>query len=147
MQRKYSSSLVWNRPTLLENSEDCFKRDNELLYLPLFYIWNLWISWNLYIFEEKILDLISLCFKIKDQFISYPVIHNKKTRIRNIGNAPVFSYPTGFFYGVAVNQRGGDHIYLLISQTHFFYINLGCGHNSNKRDELLALWALLYFSK
>ena len=68
-----------------------------------------------------------------DQVNSYPVIHNKKYRTRNLGTAPVLTYPTGYFDGVAANQRGGVGIYLLINQTHFFYIKLGCGHSTNTR--------------
>ena len=34
-----------------------------------------------------------------------------------------------------------------MSQSHFFYIKMGCGHNTNIRAELLALWVLLHFAK
>ena len=66
--------------------------------------------------------------------------------MRNIGIAPVFTYPTRFFDGAAANQTGGVGIYLMINQTHYLYIMLGCGQ-SNTRAELLDLWALMYFSK
>ena len=47
---KFHVSLVWNNPSFLENR---FKRKRECLYLPFFLIWNLWISRNCYLFEDK----------------------------------------------------------------------------------------------
>ena len=33
----------------------------------------------------------------------------------------------------------------MISQYHNFCLKMGCGHSTNTRAELLALWELLYF--
>ena len=38
-------------------------------------------------------------------------------------------------------------MYLLIIQSHFFCIKMGCGLVANTRAELLALLALMFFSK
>ena len=43
-------------------------------------------------------------------------------------------------------KNGGAGITLVISQSHTFYIKMGCGHNTNTRVELLALWALMNFA-
>ena len=75
----FKCPLFWNDPTLLGNIEDGFKRDREFLCLPLFFIWNLWISWNFYIFEDKRPELIPLCHKIMEQHNSYPMVYNRKT--------------------------------------------------------------------
>ena len=42
---------------------------------------------------------------------------------------------------------GGVGIHLLISLVHLLCFKMGCGHNTNTRSELLALWALIYVPK
>ena len=64
-----------------------------------------------------------------------------------VGNAPDLTYPSCFFDGATTNNIGGDGIFLLINQSHFFCIKMGCGHNTNTRVELLSLWDLLHFAK
>ena len=64
-----------------------------------------------------------------------------------MGPEPVIAYPFGFFDGVATSSIGGVFIYLSISHVHSFNLKLGCGHSTNTKDELLALWVLLYFAE
>ena len=78
---------------------------------------------------------------------NYLVLHSCILKVRNIGSALVLIYPTGFFDGVAANYIGGVGISLLINQSHRFDIKMGCGKSTNTRVELMALLALMYFSK
>ena len=58
LSKKFQVSLVWNDPSFLENLENWLKGERECLYLPFFFIWNLWIYRNCYLFEDKTPDLI-----------------------------------------------------------------------------------------
>ena len=78
---------------------------------------------------------------------AYHVPHSRKHKVRNIGSAPILSYPTGFSDGAAANLTKGAGILLLISQSHHFNIKMGCGKSTNTRAEIMVLWALLYFPK
>ena len=80
------------------------------------------------------------------QIHTYPVTgKTKKSRV--VGPLPVIKYPFGFFDGETTLETGGAGIHLGISLTHTFNIKFGCGHNTNTRAELLALWILLYFAE
>ena len=61
LSRKFLILVHWNDPSFLDNLENWFKRERECLYLPLFVVWNLWISRNYYLFKDKPPDLIPLC--------------------------------------------------------------------------------------
>ena len=68
-------------------------------------------------------------------------------KIKNIGSTHILVYPYGFFEGAAADKMGGAGFILAISSVHTFNIKLGWGHNTNTREELLALLALLLFSQ
>ena len=42
---------------------------------------------------------------------------------------------------------GGADACIWLNEQHYLSIKLGCGHNTNTRAELLALWASLYIAK
>ena len=88
----------------------------------------------------------TVCKWILDYVLSFHVEENI-SRPQNIGPAPVVTYPSGFFDGATTKNLRGVGIYLLINQSHFFCIKLGCGLSTNTRVELLSLWVLLFFSK
>ena len=52
-----------------------------------------------------------------------------------------------FFDGVAADSIGGAGVCIWLNDQHFISIKLGCGHITNTRAELLALWASLYIAK
>ena len=52
-----------------------------------------------------------------------------------------------FFDGAMTDSKGGTGVCIWINEQHFLEIKLGCGHNTNTRAELLALWALLFIAK
>lgn len=43
--------------------------------------------------------------------------------------------------------RCGANATLILSHSHFFYLNLGVWLETNIRDEIITIWSLLYFSK
>ena len=86
----------------------------------MFFIWNLWISRNNWIFEDKPPDIIPLWNRILDHVISFPAVCKKIRKSRNVGNAPDLPYPFGFFDGDATKKNGGASIFLLINESHFF---------------------------
>ena len=147
LHMNFNCLLIWTDISVLENIENWLNRNADLLYLPFFFIWNLLKTLNFSIFEDKKPDLNRLGHIIMHQVNAYQVSHSIKSRIRNIGSDLVLTYPTWFFDGATANQTGGAGIFLLISQTHYFYIILGCGKSTNTRAKLLSLWALLYFTK
>jgi hypothetical protein len=54
--------------------------------------------------------------------------------------------PIGFFDGVEDNLHCGAGMILKINHHHFFRLNMYAGIGTNTREELLALWGLLFFS-
>ena len=71
----------------------------------------------------------------------------KRSKVRNIGDPPAKQFPMAFFDGAVTNSIGGVGVCIWINEQHFLSIKLGCGHNTNTRAKLLALWALLYITK
>ena len=92
------------------------------------------------------MSLINDCNQVLYLLHTYPTFEfNKKVWV--IGPETVLVYPYGFFDGATIVKMGGADIYLAISNVHSFFLKMGCGHNSNTKAELLALWALLFFAK
>ena len=75
-------------------------------------------------------------YKLMDQVLTYPVVFKKKKE-RIIGPMENLSFPYGFF-----GCWGADFTFF-INQYHSFLFKLGCGPNTNTRENLLSLWALL----
>ena len=48
--RLFDVHLTWTDTSLVENLTSWFSKDGELLYLPIFFIWNMWKTRNNYIF-------------------------------------------------------------------------------------------------
>ena len=55
--------------------------------------------------------------------------------------------PLLFFYGVVADSLGGVGVCIWLNEQHSLSIKLGCGHSTNTRAELLALWTSLYMAK
>ena len=45
-------SIEWKEHSLLDNLNSWTEHEHKLLYMPFFYIWNIWIARNICIFEE-----------------------------------------------------------------------------------------------
>ena len=71
----------------------------------------------------------------------------KRSKVRNIGDPPIKLFPMAFFDGAVTDSTGDAGVCIWIHELDYFSIKLGCGHNTNTRAELLALWALLYIAK
>ena len=112
--------------------------------MPFFYIWSVWTAHNKCIFEDLEPDIRTLFFNTLDLFKSYPIACTKRPP-QAIGLTPKIIYPTGFFDGATTIGKGGASIILYINLSHFFHLKLGCGTNTNMREELLALWTLMNF--
>ena len=52
-----------------------------------------------------------------------------------------------FFDGAMAVSNGGAGVCIWINGHHFLEIKLICGHSTNTRAELLALWESLYITK
>ena len=130
---------------ILGNIEVWYQNSRVSSYLPLFLIWNIWITRNHLLFEGRNIGTEHTCVKILDQMNSHPLIRKRK-RERFVGHPPNLHYPHGFFDGASKNNIGGAGIVLEIIQSHSFNLKLGCGSNTNSRVELLALWTLLFFA-
>ena len=71
----------------------------------------------------------------------------KRSKVRNNGDPPIKLFPMAFFYGATADSTGGASVCIWINKLHYLSSKLGCGHSTNTRVELLALWALLYIAK
>ena len=121
--------------------------DGELLYLPIFFIWNLWKTRNNYIFEDIAPNISRLCHIIMLDIAAYQMPQKKGTKIRNIGEPPDNLFPMAFFDGFTAESTRGAGLCIWINEQHYISIKLGCGCSTNTRVELLALWALLFIAK
>ena len=131
----------------MDNLNRWIKRKGRHLYLPFFFIWNLWKTRNCLIFKNIIPNILRLCYRIMSEVDTYLVRLSNIPNVRLIGDPPECIFPMVFFDGVAAEQVGGVGACIWISEQHFLSIKLGCGHITNTRVELLALWASLYISK
>ena len=98
------------------------------------------------IFKDKVVSLFIMINWVEYILHSYPVPENK-LKIRNIGSAHVLVYPYGFFLWSSSSQDGWCMVYTFYKQFHTFNIKLGFGLSTNTREELQALWALLFFAQ
>ena len=78
---------------------------------------------------------------------SHQVPQVNRSKVRLIGAPTAKKYPMVFFDGAAPDSIGGASVCIWLNDHHFLYIKLGCGHNTNTRVELLALWASLHIAK
>ena len=56
--------LLWSDSSLLENLSTGVSKGGKLMYLPFFFIWNLWKIRNSYIFEDKEPIISRICHLI-----------------------------------------------------------------------------------
>ena len=70
-----------------------------------------------------------------------------RSKVRLIGAPTAKKYPLVFFDGAAADSIGGVGVCIWLNEKHSLSIKLGCGHNTNNRAELLALWASLHIAK
>ena len=133
--------------SLLENLSSWVTKGGMLLYMPFFFIWNLWKTRNNYIFEDKEPIISRLCHVIILDVASHQVPQVNRSKVRLIGDPTAKKFPMVFFDGVAEDSIGGVGVCIWLNEKHSLSIKLGCGHNTNNRAELLALWASLYIAK
>ena len=108
--------------------------------MPFFFIWNLWKTRNCLIFEDVAPNIPRLCHAIMSEVDSYlvPLVNIPKGRI--IGDPSRNIYPMVFYDGAAADLLVGVGACIWMNDQHFLSIKLGCGHNTNIRADLLALW-------
>ena len=123
--------LIWSDSTLTGNLISWLSKDGDLLYLPIFYIWNLWHTRNNYIFDNKEPIISRLCHRIMLEVTSHQVPQVKRTKIRHIGEPPDKLFPMEFFDGAAEKSIGGAGVCICISEQHYLSIKLGCGCSTN----------------
>ena len=78
---------------------------------------------------------------------SYQVPQVNRSKVRLIGHPPAKKFPIVFFDGAVADSIGGASVCIWLKDQHSLSIKLGCGHNTNTRAELLALWASLHIAK
>ena len=139
--------FFWKETNFFLNVSSWISKGNNLKYLPLLLSWQIQLTRNKCVFEDKQPDIFHVVHTIRKQLQLYPVISQQKSKRRTIEPAPIFYFPAGFFDGASANQMGGIGVHLLISQDHYFCFKLGVGISTNTRSELLALWTLLYCAK
>ena len=132
-----SSSLgipfFWKEANYILNVSSWFSKGNNLIYLPLLLTWEIWLTRNKCLFENKLPDIHFVVHTIREQLQLYPVLSQQKTKRRNIGLAPIYDFLVGFFDGASANRTRGIGVHLLISQDHHFCIKMGVGLSTNTR--------------
>lgn len=73
----FNVQLVWSDSTLSGNPTRWFSKDGDLLYLPIFLIWNLWKTRN-YIFENIEPNISIICHRVMLEVSTHQVPHIKK---------------------------------------------------------------------
>ena len=111
---------------------------NKFLYLPIFYIWHIWVFINEWVFVGRRLDVRRVGFGIVGTFQDFPVVLHGKP-VRDIGKFPSLTYASGFFDGATNRHLGGGGCILYISEMHFYKMKIGCCRSTNTRNGLLFI--------
>ena len=143
----FDVNILWNAPTFLENLSIWVSNRVYLLYLPLFFIWNIWKARNRLCFDDQKPIMTSLLHIIFEEVNTFKPLQKHKHKIRNIWKSPTSIFPMIFFDGAAANNIGGACFCLSLNDHHLVAFKLGCGSCTNTRVELLALWASLRVAK
>ena len=78
---------------------------------------------------------------------SHQVPQVNRSKVSLIGDPLEKKFPMVFFDGVVTHSIRGAGVCIWLNEKHSLSIKLGCGHNTNNRAELLALWASLHIAK
>ena len=65
-------------------------------------------------------------------------------KIIHVRNIAMTSLALGFFNDAVQGGFFGAGCVLNITNKHFFKLNIFCGRGNNTKDELLALWCLIF---
>ena len=84
---------------------------------------------------------------IMSDVASHQVPQANRSKVRLIGVPPQKKILMVFFDGAVADFIGGAGVCIWLNERHSLSIKLGCGHNTNTRVELLALWESLYITK
>ena len=106
--RLFGVHLQWYASSLSENLSTWISKGVMLLYLPFFFIWNLWKCRNSSIFEDKEPVISRLCHIIMSNIASHHVPQANRNKVKHIGDPPQKKIPMGFFDGVATYSLGGE---------------------------------------
>ena len=101
---------------------------------------------NRCIFENRKPTFPTLITRIEGFLNSHPA-PLKTEKVQDIGPNPSLAFPCGFFDGAAAENIGGSGFVIFLNEYHYFSFKMGCGHSTNTRAELLALWAVLKVSQ
>lgn len=71
--RVHLCSLAWEATSVVKNIDSWIRKKSNLLYLPFFFIWNLWKTRNYFIFEGRKPEPTSLCHLILQNVSAYTV--------------------------------------------------------------------------
>ena len=69
-------------------------------------------------------------------------LQHKKSK--SLGLSKFFAFLMVTSMGATANSLGGARFSLYLNHDHFFFYIIGSVPSTNTRDELLALWALLF---
>ena len=98
--------FIWSITSILGNIEVWYHNSGVSSHLPLFLIWNIWITRNLSLFEGRNIGIEHTYAKILDQTISYPLIMKmKRKRARLVGSLLDLQYPHRFFDEASKNNK------------------------------------------
>ena len=139
--------FFWKETNFILDVSSWISKGNNLKYLPLLLSWQIWLTRNKCVFEDKQPNIFHVVHSIRNQLRLYRVTNQQKHKRRTIALALILDFLVGFFDGASTNRMGGRGVHLLLSQDHYFCFKLGVGLSSNTRSELLALWTLLHCAK
>ena len=106
----------WRESNSFLNVSSWISLGNTLKYLPLLLTWQIWITRNKCIFEDKKPDIYFTVLSIKNHLQLYPVNMQLKNIRRTDGPTPSLDFPACFFDGASPNHMGGIGVQLMLSQ-------------------------------
>jgi len=145
LSQHYNIAFPWCAQKLDKNLNSWYKQKREFSFLPIFYIWNLLLCRNASVFDGEKSNVDLVCHRMMELIASFRRHCNKK-KIKVIGPIEIHCFPHGYFNGAIANSLGGAIFSLYLNHDHFFFCIIGSGPSTNTRDELLALWALLFIA-
>ena len=87
LNSSHNQDFNWSITSILGNIEVWYQNYRVSSHLPLFLIWNIWITRNHLLFEGRNIGTEHTCVKILDQMNSHPLIRKRK-RERFVGHPP-----------------------------------------------------------
>ena len=143
----FSITVSWDKQNMHEKFEFIVKNYFIQIDVLIATLWEVWRMRNNVIFQNGRLDHYQIRMSAIGWVHSYASLDQLEPTRRTITPLADQHGIVGYFNGTEQGGYCGVGMIIRINQTSIFRLKLSIGPRSNTKDELLALWSLLYFSK